>query len=131
MRLAATTLLVISLSTAFMTAESAYSSRAMAAEANAVSEEELQGLFPGQFKVIVRGILRLYISAQHDGSLFARQIGKSDTGTWEIRADRLCIKFSKWLNGRTRCSRVIAASGWYKTTDVAFKKIDGMALANQ
>ena len=131
MRLATIILLAISLGAAFMTVDNAYSARAMAAEANAVSEQELQDLFPGQFKVVVRGVLRLYISARHDGSLLAKQIGKSDTGTWEIRADQLCIKFSKWLNGRTRCSRVIAASGWYKTTDVAFKKIDGMALANQ
>jgi hypothetical protein len=102
-----------------------------AAEAAAkVSERELRQLFPGQFHAIAHGLLKVNITARADGSLFAQQmIGKSDTGTWNILSGRLCIKFSKWLKGRTRCSTVTEKAGWYRTSDVAFKKIDGIALA--
>jgi hypothetical protein len=80
---------------------------------------------------VVRGFLKLHITASEGGAIFAQQVGKSDTGRWEIRADQLCIKFSKWLKGRTRCSRVSKKAGWYETTDVAFKKIGDLALARQ
>ena len=102
-----------------------------AAEAAAkVSERELRQLFPGQFHAIARGLLKVSITARADGSLFARQmIGKSDNGTWSISSGQLCIKFSKWLKGRTRCSTVTEKAGWYRTSDVAFKKINGIALA--
>jgi hypothetical protein len=90
--------------------------------ATKVSERELRQLFPGHFYAIARGLIRIKITARADGSLIARQIGKSDTGTWNIRSGQLCIKFSKWLKGRMRCSAVTEKAGWYRTANVAFKK---------
>ena len=92
--------------------------------ATKVSERELRQLFPGQFRAIAHGLIRVRIIALADGSLFARQIiGKSDTGIWRIDSGKLCIRFSRWLKGRIRCSTVTEQAGWYRTTDVAFKKI--------
>jgi hypothetical protein len=91
--------------------------------ATTVSDRELRQLFPGQFRAIAHGLIRVRIIALADGSLFARQIGKSDTGIWKIDAGKLCIRFSRWLKGRIRCSTVTQQAGWYRTTDVAFKKI--------
>jgi hypothetical protein len=90
--------------------------------ATKVSERDLRQLFPGRFHAIARGLIRLNITARADGSLVARRVGKSDTGTWNIRSGQLCIKFSKWLKGRMKCSSVTVKSGWYRTADVAFKK---------
>jgi hypothetical protein len=103
---------------------------ASADEVSSVSERELRQLFPGQFQVVVRGFLKVHITASRDGSLFARQIGKSDTGRWAIRAGTLCIRFSKWLKGRTRCSPVTERAGWYRTADVVFRKKRNVALAS-
>jgi hypothetical protein len=130
MRFAKAIVVAVSLFSFSMTTPALDPNAAQASDANTITGGELQDLFPGQFKVVVRGVLKLYISAQQDGSLFARQTGKSDTGTWEIRADQLCIKFSKWLKGRMRCSRVVEASGWYKTADAAFKTSDATAAVN-
>lgn len=101
-----------------------------AAEAAKVSEHGLRRLFPGRFHAIAYGIVRVNITARADGSLVAQRSGKSDTGTWSIRSGRLCIKFAKWLKARTRCSTVTEHAGWYRTTDVAFKKVDGTAVAH-
>jgi hypothetical protein len=94
-----------------------------AAEVSKLSERELHHLFPGKFRATVYGLLKIRITASADGSLFAQQIGKSDTGIWTIHSGKLCIKFSKWLKGHMRCSAVTEQDGWYKTTAVAFKKI--------
>jgi hypothetical protein len=91
--------------------------------AESVSGLELRRLFPGRFQVVAHGFLKIRIIASADGSLYARQIGKSDTGVWAIRADQLCIRFTKWLKGRTRCSTVTEQAGWYSTSDVTFKKV--------
>ena len=113
-------LFIASLTIETGTAEIA-SSRAAEVAAK-VSESELRQLFPGQFHAIAHGLIKVRITALADGSLIAKQIGKSDTGTWNIRSGQLCIKFSKWLKGRTRCSTVTEKAGWYRTSDVTFKK---------
>jgi hypothetical protein len=100
-----------------------------AAEVVNVSERELRQLFPGKFRAIAHGLIIVSITALADGSLIAQRSGKSDSGSWNIRSGQLCIKFSKWLKGRTRCSTVTEKAGWYRTSDVAFRKIDGIALA--
>ncbi len=95
--------------------------------ASEVSEGELRQLFPGRFSAIAHGFLKVKITALADGSLFAQQIGKSDTGIWKIRSGQLCIKFSKWLKGRTTCSPVTEQAGWYRTNAVTFRKISDSA----
>jgi hypothetical protein len=112
--------LAVLLSVALLAVDVATTAPLQAAES--VSELELRRLFPGRFQAIAHGFLKIRIIASADGSLYARQIGKVDTGAWAIRADRLCIKFTKWLKGRTRCSRVTEQAGWYSTSDVKFKK---------
>jgi hypothetical protein len=108
----------------FITDPSALIASSHGAEAvSRVSERELHQLFPGRFQAIAHGFLKVNITALADGSLFAQQIGKSDTGIWKIRSDQLCIKFSKWLKGRTNCSTVTEKAGWYQTNVVAFRKI--------
>jgi hypothetical protein len=101
---------------------------ASAGELSTLSKRQLNSLFPGEFQVVAHGLLKLHIIASSDGTLLAHRVGKSDTGQWEVRADRLCIKFSNWLKGRTRCSRVSENAGWYSTADVVFKKSEGAAL---
>jgi hypothetical protein len=116
--------------TLFLTSDTTAITPSQAAEAaTKVSERELRQLFPGQFHAIAGGLLKVSITALADGTLFAQQVGKSDTGIWNIRSGQLCIKFSKWLKGRTRCSTVTEKAGWYRTADVTFKKIDDITLA--
>ena len=118
-------------SAALLTAKFAldgYYISASAGELSTLSKRQLNSLFPGEFQVVAHGLLKLHIIASSDGTLLAHQVGKSDTGQWEVRADRLCIKFSSWLKGRTRCSRVSENAGWYSTNDVVFKKSESAAL---
>ena len=115
--------MAVVLLTAFLAGDASLIAPSQAAEASTrVSERNLRQLFPGRFHAIARGLIRINITARADGSLVAQQVGKSDTGTWNIRSGQLCIKFSKWLKGRMRCSAVTEKAGWYRTADVAFKK---------
>src|SRR5215213_9558525 len=87
-----------------------------------LSESELHALFPGQFRAVVYGLLRLKITVNANGTLFAQQPGKTDTGIWAVRSGKLCIRFSKWLKRRTSCSTVSERGGWYRTASVAFRR---------
>jgi len=119
----AATLLVM-----FVCCPSALINSSHAAEAvSKVSEGELRQLFPGRFSAIAHGFLKVKITALADGSLLAQQMGKTDTGIWKIRSGQLCIKFSKWLKGRTRCSAVTEQAGWYRINAVAFRKLSDSA----
>jgi hypothetical protein len=95
---------------------------ASADERPQMSQNDLRGLFPGEFHVVVNGFLEVQVIAKEDGSLFARQTDKSDSGSWEIRSGQLCITFSKWLKGATHCADVIEDGGWYRTANLAFRR---------
>ena len=88
-----------------------------------LSGRDLMRLFPGRFQAIVNGAMVISINASRDGSLVGKIMGRSDTGRWAIRAGKLCINWTTWLNGRTNCSAVIEDAGWYRGNNVAFKKI--------
>jgi hypothetical protein len=88
-----------------------------------LSGRDLMRLFPGQFQAVVNGAMVISISALRDGSLVGSVMGKSDTGRWSVRAGKLCINWTTWLDGRTNCSAVIEDAGWYRGNNVAFKKI--------
>jgi hypothetical protein len=117
-----TTVLVALSFTTNLVLSAAYLGPAPAGERAQMSEGELQLLFPGEFHVVVNGFLEVQVIAKEDGSLFARQVGKSDTGRWEIRHGQLCITFSKWLKSNTHCAEVISDGGWYRTSNLAFQK---------
>jgi hypothetical protein len=94
-----------------------------------LSERELQLLFPGRFEAVVKGTLTISVTAMSNGSLIAEFLTKADTGQWSIRSGKLCIRFSSWLDGRTRCSPVVEDGGWYRTSEVMFRQSEGLALA--
>lgn len=94
-----------------------------------LSERELQLLFPGRFEAVVKGSLTISVTAKSDGSLIAEFLTKADTGQWSIRSGKLCIRFSSWLEGRTKCSPVVVDGGWYRTSEVMFRQSEGLALA--
>lgn len=93
-----------------------------------LSERELSQLFPGRFQAIVQGTLVVNITARRDGSLLGEFMSRSDTGRWSIRSGELCIRFSKWLGGRTSCAAVVEQAGWYRTSDVQFRETDTFAM---
>jgi hypothetical protein len=103
---------------------------AAAGASEQLSGRELQQLFPGRFQAIVQGSFVVSITARRDGSLFAEFMSRTDTGHWSIRSDKLCIKFSKWLSGRTSCSAVVEEAGWYRSSDVVFREAGPFALSS-
>ncbi|HEY7749135.1 MAG TPA: hypothetical protein VH933_10685 [Aestuariivirgaceae bacterium] len=96
-----------------------------------LSSRELRELFPGRFQVLVHGAFFVNVTARPDGSLLAQFMDQGDSGRWSIRSGQLCIRLSKWLEGRTTCSKVTEEAGWYRSSDVVFRQATGFALADR
>jgi hypothetical protein len=94
-----------------------------ASGSEALTHAELGKLFPGSFYAVVNGSLALNIVARANGTLLGHVAGYQDTGRWSVQAGRLCIVWSKWMNGRTTCSAVIDTGAWYQGSGVKFKKL--------
>ena len=88
-----------------------------------LSQGELRRLFPGNFHAIVYGILQVKLIAHGNGQLTGLFSGKKDTGRWSVRDGKLCILLTRWMDGKTSCSPVVAANGWYRGNGVRFKKL--------
>ena len=88
-----------------------------------LSSSELQGLFPGKFQAVVRGVVTVNLTAGGDGSLVGRMAKDTDQGRWFVRNGKLCIVLDKWMNGKPKCSAVTAEEGWFKAADVRFRRI--------
>ena len=87
-----------------------------------LTEGELRRLFPGTFVAYAYGVARINLTAYADGSVRGK-MGKADTGIWRLRGKVLCIKFTRWLKGRNRCSTVSKDGDWYRTGPITFKKV--------
>ena len=88
-----------------------------------LSQGELRRLFPGSFHAIVYGMLKVKLVAHGNGQLIGVFSGKKDTGRWSVRDGKLCILLTRWMDGKTSCSPVVATNGWYRGNGVRFKKL--------
>ena len=118
MRVRAFGLLAIVLVGMSLTPTSAYSKET----GQVLSEGELRRLFPGRFIAYAYGVARINLTAYADGSVRGK-MGRADTGVWRLRGKVLCIKFTRWLKGRNRCSTVSKKGDWYRTGPITFKKV--------
>jgi hypothetical protein len=94
------------------------------ASANAgetLKSHEIKKFVPGAASATIMGS-RVSIHMARSGRLSAKWDGERDTGTWRVNGDQLCIKFSKWMNGATRCSGVTRAGNSYRVAGVTFSK---------
>jgi hypothetical protein len=100
--------------------------------ADRLTGQEVRDLFPGSFNVIAMGVVKVSLHARSNGTLLAQRGEETDSGSWRVRADKLCIKFRKWLNGDSFCSFVTVDDGWYRVAAVMFQRIGGeKALASR
>ncbi len=94
---------------------------ANASASEALKSHEIKRFVPGQASATIMGS-KVRIHMARGGSLSAKWDGERDTGTWRVNGDKLCIKFSKWMNGATRCSAVTRAGNSYRVAGVTFSK---------
>lgn len=92
------------------------------AEQKTITAAELGKLFPGSFLAVAGG-MSIKITARGNGSLHGQMQDLKDSGRWTLSGGRLCITWSKWLNGKTACSMVVADNGWYRGNGVKFRKL--------
>jgi hypothetical protein len=97
---------------------------ASAAQADtALTQSQLQKLFPGTFTAVVHGALTLTFTAKGNGTLIGAMPGKQDSGQWSLRNGKLCVMLTSWTRGKSACSTVVADSGWYRGQGIKFRKI--------
>jgi hypothetical protein len=118
MRVRAFGLLAMVLVGMSLTGTSAYAKE----KGQVLSEGELRRLFPGRFIAYAYGVAKINLTAYADGSVRGK-MGRADTGVWRLRGKVLCIKFTRWLKGRNRCSTVSKEGDWYRTGPITFKKV--------
>lgn len=99
--------------------------------ANPLSAATIQAVFPGSYKAVVWGAVKIRFTAHESGRLTAFRGDTSDSGTWDVRGGKLCITLRKWLNGKWRCSLVHQQDGWYRAGAISFRRLDATVAASQ
>ena len=93
-----------------------------AAEGTQLNQQAVRGLFPGTFDVSFKHKTYFVVTAHSNGTMTGRMAGISDQGTWSVRGQKLCIAFSRWNDGRTKCKDVFLEGGWIRSGTFFFKK---------
>jgi hypothetical protein len=92
------------------------------AQARQLNQEAIRALFPGTFDVSFKHKTYFVVTARANGSLSGRMAGITDQGTWSVRGQKLCIAFSKWNDGRTKCKDVFLEGDWIRSGTFFFKR---------
>lgn len=78
-----------------------------------LSGGEIRALFPGQFEAVWKDNSQVSIEASSDGGVHGRTGILSDSGSWSVRGDELCVTFYWWTGNEPRCTEVRREGGWY------------------
>jgi hypothetical protein len=95
------------------------------AQAEQLSAAQIKALAPGTYAVSVYGLVKLRISFRPGGGLSGLNLRKqkTDTGTWSVQGEKLCIKWNRWLKGKTRCAALSGENGSYSGGGLSIQKI--------
>jgi hypothetical protein len=92
--------------------------------ADKLSPAEIRGLAPGTYAVSVYGLVKLQISFQPGGAISGiNGKKKRDTGVWSVEGEKLCIKWTRWLKGKQRCTALSGDNGAYSGGGLYIRKI--------
>jgi hypothetical protein len=116
----------------FLSVHSVGAGTARASDAGGpLSAAAIEAIFPGSYKGVVWGAVKIRFTAHEGGRLIAFRGETTDSGTWDVRGGKLCITLRKWLNGKWRCSRVHQEDGWYRAGAISFRRLNPTIAASQ
>jgi hypothetical protein len=88
--------------------------------ADQLTAQELRALAPGSYAVSIYGLVKMNISMNSGGGITGvTSKKKRDTGVWSVNGEKLCIRWTRWLKGKTRCTslsgdgRTLSGGGLY------------------
>jgi hypothetical protein len=94
------------------------------AQADTLSAQELQGLAPGSYAVSIYGLVKMTINMQPGGNISGiTSKKKRDTGIWTVSGEKLCIRWTRWLKGKQRCTSLSGNDGTYSGGGLYIRKI--------
>jgi len=86
-----------------------------------LSGKEIRSLFPGNFQARVDNAMNVTVRAHANGTLAGELMGRRDTGIWSINGNQLCIRWSVWLGGTTKCRYVERAGNTFRLVSASGK----------
>lgn len=87
-----------------------------------LSAIQLRGLAPGSY-VVALTMISLNVRLYSNGRISGDTGGQQDTGHWQVVGDRLCIAWSKWLGGQTKCSTLSGQNGALVGDGLTIKRV--------
>jgi hypothetical protein len=94
------------------------------AAADKLNAQELRALAPGSYAVSIYGLIKMTIRLQAGGSISGiTSKKKSDNGVWTVSGEKLCIRWTRWLKGKTRCTALSGDNGVYSGSGLRIRKI--------
>jgi hypothetical protein len=94
------------------------------AAAGQLSANQLRGLAPGTYAVSILGLVKMTVNMQPGGGISGiTSKKKRDAGAWSVQGEKLCIRWSRWLKGKTRCAALTGGNGRYSGGGLSIRKI--------
>lgn len=101
----------------------AFTSSGIAHADDKLSQNELRKLVPGRYAVNVMGLFDMTVAIRANGIIVGQAKGEKDRGFWTIQGEKLCIAWSKWQGGKTRCAALTGDNGSYRGGGLSIRRI--------
>jgi hypothetical protein len=88
-----------------------------------LSQSELKQLVPGRYTVTLYNAVSMTVTLRPNGTVQGTSKTERDSGTWRLSGNQICIGWTKWLGGQTRCSGLTSEGSYYKGSGFTFRRI--------
>jgi hypothetical protein len=92
--------------------------------ADTLSAQDIRKLAPGRYAVSLLGLVNMTVAMRPNGAIVGHtKEGKRDTGVWSVQGQKLCVSWSKWLNGQRKCTSLRGDKGSYSGGGMSMRRI--------
>ena len=88
-----------------------------------LTSANLRHMVPGRYQVTVMGAVNMKVTMRSNGTMLGDMKTEHDNGRWNLNGDKLCIAWTKWLGGQSRCSGLVSEGNYYQGNGFTFQRL--------
>ena len=78
-----------------------------------LNSKEIKAMFPGTYQGVYGKSTAFEVHGNANGTIRGIAEGKHDKGKWWVQGNRLCMAWTVWASGKSKCRVVEKRGAWF------------------